>query len=216
MNTFQQAMDWLAGYEGGFVNHPKDPGGATMRGVTQRVYDAYMKSKGLYPRSVKHLTDKEHDAIYREQYWLPIKGDELPNGVAAALFDYGVNSGTSRAVKTLQRIVGASPDGVVGLHTLAKVNDYVKRYGQAQLIKKLSMERLAFVKRLKTWPTFGKGWQRRIVGVRDRAIWLAQQPHMTQPRPTDAAPGKALEANLSWLSGLLETLSAFFNRGETK
>ena len=92
--------------EGGFSNHPKDPGGATMRGVTQRVYDAYRINKGEYKQSVGRISDFEVRDIFKRQYWDAVKADELPAGVDYAVFDFAINSGPSRAVKELQRIVG--------------------------------------------------------------------------------------------------------------
>ncbi len=200
--NYDQIMQWLSAYEGGYVNHPKDPGGATMRGVTQRVYDAYRRNIGRPLRPVKQMTNPEHDAIYRQQYWNPVFGDRLPSGVDAAIFDFAVNSGTSRAVKYTQKIVGATADGVMGNMTLAAIKDYCEKKSAAELCGALCEARLAFMKRLSTWSTFGKGWQRRVmgdkmgvqhgdVGVIDRSIALTRGGGASIPLPKRQSEGKA-------------------------
>ena len=154
---------WVLAYEGGFVNHPKDPGGATNQGVTQRTYDAYRRRIGHATQSVRLMDNVERDTIYRVQYWDAIKCDDLPSGVDAAVYDFAVNSGPSRAAKYLQKIVGVKQDGVIGLQTL----DAVTRMDSTQVIGRLCVDRIAFLRGLRTWPTFGKGWMRRVMGEID-------------------------------------------------
>ncbi|MCM5560326.1 glycoside hydrolase family 108 protein [Pleomorphomonas sp. JP5] len=146
--------------EGGFVNHPKDPGRATMKGITQAVYDTYRKSVGAGRQSVRCISDDEVRAIYRGRYWNLIKGDSLPPGVGFVVFDGAVNSGPAQSVKWLQRALGLDRvDGLVGPQTLqavAAVNDH------DALIERVLKLRDAFLKALKTWSTFGKGWTNRL------------------------------------------------------
>lgn len=156
-------------HEGGFVNHPKDPGGATMKGVTQAVYDAWRGKQGLPKQSVRHVADDELVAIYRRDYWDAVRGSDLPAGVNYAVFDFAVNSGIDRASRFLQRIAGAAQDGRIGPATLAAV----KAMSAVAVIDRLCDDRLAFVRGLNTWPTFGKGWQRRIDEVRKMAKAMA-------------------------------------------
>lgn len=215
-------MSWLAEYEGGFVNHPKDPGGATNRGVTQRVYDAFRKRNGWPPRSVRSITDAEHDAIYLRQYWLPARGDELPSGIDASVFDMAVHSGVSRAAKTLQSVIGVKADGVIGEITLARLSDLIAAQGRQVIIKEFNKRRMAFMRRLKTFKTFGKGWTRRVmgrfdgaqhddVGVVDRSIMLAQGfGHI--PKPRYATEGRADDADIGGIGNLIEVLSTLFAR----
>lgn len=153
---------WILAYEGGFVNHPKDPGGATNQGATQRTYDAYRRRIGHATQSVRLIDNVERDTIYRVQYWDAIRGDDLPSGVDAAVYDFAVNSGPSRAAKYLQRIAGVKQDGVIGLQTL----DAVARLDPVVVIDRLCEARMTFLRGLKTWGTFGKGWSRRVVGER--------------------------------------------------
>lgn len=107
--------------EGGYVNNPQDPGGATDRGVTQRVYDAARTAQGFPTRDVRQMTPEECRAIYAERYWTPIKGDELPVPVAVVAFDAAVNQGEGYAPKLVQWAVGAVQDGKIGPATIAAV-----------------------------------------------------------------------------------------------
>src|SRR5690554_3243462 len=111
--TFEPALALVLAHEGGYVDHPDDPGGATNKGITQRVYDAWRTSRGRHPRSVAAIRDEEVRAIYREQYWDAVRGDDLPAGIDYCTFDAAVNSGPAQAARWLQRAVGAAPDGIV-------------------------------------------------------------------------------------------------------
>ena len=168
MNTeFSPALAAVLVHEGGFSNHPRDPGGATMKGVTQRVYDGFRKRHNVAPRSVALISTTEIAAIYRGQYWDAIKGDSLPPGVGYAVFDGAVNSGPAQAVKWLQRALRMNMvDGNLGDATLAAVNAHLDH---DRLIADMLALRLAFMKRLKTWDAFGKGWSARVRDVQKRA-----------------------------------------------
>jgi lysozyme family protein len=173
--TFKPSLSLTLAHEGGYVNHPKDPGGPTMKGVTQRVYDAYRRNKGQTVRSVKHISEIELQDIYREDYWKKAGCDRLPAGVDYATFDYAVNSGVSRAIKDLQRVcnnVGKhfrinSPhikvDGVFGQATLDAVKTLCA-IDDIHLVEAYCNRRMAFFRSLKTFKTFGKGWTRRLLG----------------------------------------------------
>lgn len=158
MDEFERALPKLLIHEGGLSNHPKDPGALTMKGVTQRTYDAYRRRKGLPLRSVALISDVEVREIYREQYWNVIKGDQLPAGVSYVVFDGAVNSGAAQSIKWLQRALGVAADGVIGPTTLAAANRYPDN---DLLIANIISRRLAFQKSLNTWTYFGKGWERR-------------------------------------------------------
>lgn len=153
-------------YEGGFSNHPDDPGGATMKGVTQRVYDAYRKAKGLNTRSVKLITNAELQDIYEQEYADKVKADELPAGLDFAMFDFAVNSGPVQAAKELQRVLGIAVDGNVGKDTITKACERAEE-DEEGLIIALCERRLAFMKKLKNWKSFSTGWTRRVVGNQD-------------------------------------------------
>ncbi|WP_353474775.1 glycoside hydrolase family 108 protein [Salipiger sp. H15] len=161
--TFETCQPWLLTHEGGFVNHPKDPGGATNQGITQRTYDAWRKVVGLPSRDVRLLEAGERDAIYREQYWEKVWGDKLPAGVDYALYDFAVNSGPARAVRFVQELVGTQVDGVMGVRTLAAIMDR----DPAQLVVALCSKRMRWMSTLSTFSTFGTGWTRRVMGAHD-------------------------------------------------
>lgn len=156
-------------YEGGYVNHPSDPGGATDRGVTWRTYNAYRKRKGLPPQDVRKMTEAECKEIYRTQYWDAVKGDVLPAGVDLVVYDGAVNSGPKQAIKWLQRglrslaLYDGPIDGVIGQGTLAACESVPD---DDKLVTLICDARLAFCKALKGWKTFGKGWSSRIDNVR--------------------------------------------------
>lgn len=181
-DNIEQSMRYVLKHEGGFSNHPKDPGGATNYGVTQKVYDAYRQRKGLKPQSVRAIDDEEVAAIYKRQYWDAVKADDLPSGLDYVVFDYAVNSGPSRAIKDLQRVVGVPADGVIGNVTLAAINDI----DVFEVIDDLCERRMAFLKSLKTWSTFGRGWANRVADVAEagNAMAIGKTAEITaQPVP---------------------------------
>lgn len=150
-------------HEGGYVNDPQDPGGATNKGVTQAVYDAF-RGRAKQPRlSVKSISTAELEAIYRNEYWNRIKGDDLPAGVDYAVFDFAVNSGVNRASRYLQAVVGVEPDGAIGPRTVAAITD------PKRTIDALSDKRLTFLRQLPTFGRFGNGWSARVGDVRIKA-----------------------------------------------
>jgi lysozyme family protein len=166
MNTnFDACLAHLLKHEGGFVNHPSDPGGATNLGVTQAVWEDWI-DRTVSEENMKALTPAKVAPLYKELYWDRIKGDKLPSGVDYCVFDAAVNSGASRAAKWLQTTVGAVADGAIGEQTLK----LVMLTNPQMLIDKYSDNRLAFLQRLATWPTFGKGWERRVEEVRATAL----------------------------------------------
>jgi lysozyme family protein len=158
------AMKALLKHEGGFVNHPADPGGMTNLGVTQRVWEEWV-GHPVTEKEMRALTPAIVAPMYKQKYWDKIHGDDLPSGVDLAVFDFAVNSGPGRAAKMLQRVVGAVEDGAIGPMTLAKVT----AVDSSKLIEDYNKERLAFLQALSAWPTFGKGWGRRVAEVTSEA-----------------------------------------------
>jgi len=165
MADFEQAVKIVLEHEGGYVNHPSDPGGATNMGITIATLSDW-RGRPVTKQDVRNLTVAEAGEIYRARYWQPIRGDALPPGVDLAVFDFAVNSGPSRSVSTLQRIVGVAQDGIVGPATLAAV----ARMPAASVILGLCDARMAFLRSLSTWGTFGKGWTARVNDVRTAAL----------------------------------------------
>lgn len=168
--NFSEALKLVLKHEGGYTNHPSDPGGPTNLGITLANFRRYVKPDGTIA-DLKKLTKEQAAVCYRRQYWDAVLGAELPSGVDYAVFDFAVNSGPYRAATYLQRIVGAVQDGKIGPATLKAVRARKPDVLAAQLCD----ARLAFVRGLRTWPVFGKGWGRRIAEVRAVSQRMASQ-----------------------------------------
>lgn len=162
--AFEVSYQFTLGYERGYSHHPLDPGKATQDGITQAVYDEYRDQRRLPRRDVRQSTAAEREAIYRLRYWTRAACDELPSGVDYAVYDFAVNSGVSRAVKTLQMIVGTAADGVCGPRSVGRVQAFCRNYGPTALTDELCQERMRFLRALSTFATFGEGWTRRVMG----------------------------------------------------
>ncbi len=162
--NFDQALAAILHHEGGYVDHPKDPGGRTNLGCTQRVWEEWV-GHPVDEKTMRGLTPELVAPLYKAKYWDRIKGDDLPTGVDYVVFDAAINSGPGRAAKWLQTVVGAVPDGAIGAGTLAKV----AAMPAADIVEKYQQTRLQFLQSLPTWDTFGKGWGRRVAEVEDTA-----------------------------------------------
>lgn len=162
-------LDKTLHYEGGYSDNPHDPGGKTMEGVTQRVYDAYRITHGLTRSWVKNILTTEVNAIYREQYWNHIQGDILPAGLDASMFDCAVNSGPGEAIILLQKALGVNADGHLGLITLARLRGVPDQDG---LISEYNSYRLGFMHRLRNWKFFDSGWTARVHDVNTFSLQL--------------------------------------------
>jgi lysozyme family protein len=184
--SYDEALRRVLTHEGGYSNHPSDPGGPTNFGITIHDYRKYVKPNAT-AADVRAMPLAEAKAIYRSKYWNAMRCDELPAGIDYAVFDYGVNSGLQRAGKVLRRVLKLPDDSHV-------VSDAVlsaaRRKDPVKVIEAICDERLAFLKRLKTWPVFGKGWGPRVKEVRTAAVAMAER----RTQATDlapAVPGKA-------------------------
>ncbi|WP_181409713.1 glycoside hydrolase family 108 protein [Martelella alba] len=174
MDAFAACLQATLREEGGYSDDPKDPGGATMHGITQETYDRYRSEEGLPVCNVKTIGADEVGAIYRHGYWDPIGGSQLPPGIDLAVFDAAVNSGPQRAVSWLQQALNQqrSPalqlaiDGVFGQQT-GQALEQVKDIGA--VIDAICTQRLAFLKTLPGWLHFGTGWSNRIRRIHDEA-----------------------------------------------
>ena len=162
---FEAALEHTLRFEGGYVDHPKDPGGATNFGITRKTLAAH---RGVSPWwklpkiQVAQLQRGEVAEIYFQRYWKPCGAHLLSASLALVLFDFAVHSGPKRAVIKMQRIVGTLPDGQFGAETLAAVERYVKTQSEEQLVAKYIAYRHSFLKQLKAYKTFGRGWRNRL------------------------------------------------------
>lgn len=166
--NFKNSLSHVLVHEGGWSDHPKDPGGATMKGVTLLVYRNNF-GENKTKEDLRNISDDELGQIYRSGYWDRCKCDDLPSGVDYAVFDSAVNSGPGRGAKWLQTAVGAKADGGIGPNTLAKV----KGHEPAKIVDSICDNRLSFLKSLDNWKTFGRGWQRRVDDLRKTAVGMA-------------------------------------------
>ncbi len=170
MNTsFESALKHVLVHEGGWADHPDDPGGATMKGVTLSTFRRQC-GENKTKDDLRNISDEELRQIYRTGYWDKCLCDELPSGIDYAVFDAAVNSGPGRGARWLQAAVGAKQDGAIGPKTLSRV----KEHDPVQVSDVMCDRRLAFLRNLSTWSTFGRGWERRVEGVRTTAIAMAK------------------------------------------
>jgi lysozyme family protein len=199
--NFARADAQVLQYEGGKSDNPRDPGGKTNQGITQGTYNAWRRSQGLAVQDVYLMTDVERDAIYKSEYWVLIQGDLLPTGVDLVVYDGAVNSGVAQSVKWLQSALGTAYtgkiDGVMGTLTL----DALKTSGESEdsdIVEAICSRRLAMLKRLSTWGTFGTGWSARVANVQKTALaWIDSAP--LPPVPDIAGAGGNAKAPVSTL-----------------
>jgi lysozyme family protein len=167
-SPFDRRLPLVLSHEGGFVQHPRDPGGATKFGITRETLTRF-RGHPVSVDDVRNLTEAEAGGIYRRFYWDAVGGDELPPGLDLAVFDLAVNSGPSRAVRMLQGILGIEADRLAGPATL----NAARRANAADAIRRLTRARLGFLARLASWPVFGRGWRRRALAIEQESLRLA-------------------------------------------
>lgn len=165
--NFDEALKAILKHEGGFVNHPKDPGGMTNLGVTKKVWEAWV-GKAVGEKEMRALTPATVAPLYRKQYWDAVKADELPAGLDYLMFDFAINAGPGRAIRTMQKAIGTTPDGAIGPKTMAAL----KAADPTDLIAKFSQEKELFYKALPTFATFGRGWLRRVDEAKSHAVTM--------------------------------------------
>jgi len=165
IDNFPASLDHVLQSEGGYVNDPRDAGGVTNLGCTQRVYEAHMR-RPVSDAEMRCLSPADVGPIYKAQYWDKIKGDQLPGGLDYCVFDAAINSGPGQAAKWLQQVLDVQDDGAIGPGTLAAV----AAHSAEDLIAAYQLRRLDFLKRLKTWSAFGNGWGKRVASVGATAI----------------------------------------------
>lgn len=167
--NFDKCLEMVLKHEGGYVNHSKDPGGETNLGVTHITYSRWLE-KPVTTDMMKALTPKDVAPIYKAQFWNVCRCDDLPSGLDWLTFDWGVNSGPSRAAKALQEASGATVDGHIGPNTIKHIKDFPV----SDLIRRVSDLRLEFYQSLKTFDTFGKGWTRRCEETKEAALEMIE------------------------------------------
>lgn len=208
--NFAAALAHVLRQEGGYVDHPADPGGATNLGITQGTLAAW-RGRAVNKDEVRALGREEAGAIYRARYWDAVRADTLPAGVDLSVFDCAVNSGPSRATRLLQRALGVAEDGLIGPATQAALD----RADPAALIGAFTAARLAFLEQLSTFPVFGRGWRRRLAATEAAARRLAGSTgspptRKDSPMFTDAKSILASRTIIANLIGLLALAASAF------
>lgn len=153
--------------EGGFSNHPDDPGGMTNLGVTKITWEAWV-GHPVDEKAMRNLSVEAVASLYKRKYWDAVRGDDLPQGLDYIMFDTAVNSGPGRAIKFLQSCLGMTADGALGPKTMAAV----KAADPKKLLDAYAKYRLSFLQDLPNWGTFGRGWARRVAEVQDTAATM--------------------------------------------
>jgi lysozyme family protein len=162
--NFDAALKAVLAHEGGFSDDPRDPGGMTNLGVTKRSWESWT-GHPVDEKEMRSLTPEKVGPMYKQKYWDAVDADDLPAGLDYALFDFAINSGPGRAVKTLQTAIGVAPDGKLGPKTMQAI----QQMDTADVIQRFTAEREAFYKSLPTFETFGEGWMRRTEEVAQTA-----------------------------------------------
>lgn len=177
-DNFARCLPEILRHEGGWADHRKDPGGATMKGITIGTYRQW-KGRAVTKAELRAISDEEVAAIYRRNYWDKVRGDDLPAGLDLVAFDAAVNSGPARGARWLQTALGVAADGKIGPKTIAAA----QAADAAMAINRALDIRLSFLRGLKTWSTFGKGWSARVAGVRKVALSHVSETAKTEHEP---------------------------------
>jgi len=167
-DNWEQCFALVLKNESGFVNNPADPGGATNLGCTKATWEEFVGHE-VSIDDIKALTPNDVMPLYKEKYWDRINGDVLPSGIDYAVFDFAINSGLTRAAKTLQSVLGVDEDGEIGPASI----DAARKANAGQVASLVCEKRLAFLQNLSTWGTFGKGWGRRVAEVEQTSLSMA-------------------------------------------
>ena len=153
---------FIQSHEGGFCNHPKDPGGCTNKGVTLGTYQQFF-GKNKTVEDLKKITDEEWNHIFKTGFWDKVKADEIQDqSVANIIVDWAYNSGAGRAIKEIQKVLEIPVDGVFGPKTLEAINSREPK----ELFSKLHTARENYYRGLKNFPTFGRGWLNRLNSIK--------------------------------------------------
>lgn len=168
--SFDECLALVLALEGGYVEHPRDPGGVTNLGVTKAAWESFTGAPATVEQ-MRDLTPALVRPIYRKRFWEAAHCDELQRGLDYCVFDCSVNSGPGRAVKLLQQALGVPTDGALGKQTLAAI----QAVPAPGLIHDMCEARLKFLRGLTTFDTFGKGWTRRVEEVRTKSILMSQE-----------------------------------------
>lgn len=168
-DNFERSLKFVLKHEGGWFDHPKDPGGATMKGIIQRVYEKF-KGRSVTKDELRNISDDEVKTIYKENYWNPMKCDDLPYGTDHIVFDAAVNTGLRQATLFCQRAAGVNDDGALGPVTIGAMQEVTPK----DFILRFSYYKEKFYRALKTFQYFGNGWINRTNKVKAEALAMVK------------------------------------------
>lgn len=209
MTRAETCIPRILEHEGGFVNHPRDPGGATNKGITLNTFRSYIKPFGTVD-DLRNITTAQAVIVYKRHYWDKVRADELPVGVDYAVADFAVNSGPNRAARYLQAVAGVTQDGVVGPQTIAAA----RALDPGIVINALCDRRMKFLRGLSTWSTFSRGWSSRVEGVRatsfaDTAKASDSAPHIAADPKNPSAPIAGYAVTAAVVAAIATILALF-------
>lgn len=168
MSRFEHCLNVVLHHEGGFVNHPRDPGGMTNMGITRHTLEGWL-GKSVDEAYMKGLKPEDVKPIYEARYWNVIRASQMPPGIDLAVFDFAVNAGPRASVRLLQRVIGVSADGLVGPITLGAVKQFVAQSGAKPIIREHCELRREYYRSLDTFDVFGRGWLSRTDKIEKQA-----------------------------------------------
>lgn len=164
--SLERALDLILKHEGGYVNDPNDPGGATKYGIANRAHPVDRDGDGdVDAEDAKLVTVEEAREIYTKKYYLAARCEQLPVGLDLSVFDMAVNAGTKTACKLLQRVVGVPDDGIIGPQTLKAVREY-----DGEIVTAYAAARINYYRKLKGWVHFGSAWAYRTAVTCNEAM----------------------------------------------
>ena len=166
--NWDRSFKLMLSSEGGYVNHPSDPGGRTNLGVTQAVWENWV-GHTVTEKEMRALTPEKVEPLYKRKFWDACRCDDLPSGVDYLVFDMAVNAGVGRSAKLLQKVLGVAQDGAIGPLTLAAA----QQMNTSALIDEFSRVREEFYRSLPTFGTFGNGWLNRVEHSKASALLIA-------------------------------------------
>lgn len=167
-DNFKKCLEIILENEGGFVDHPRDPGGMTNLGVTRGTYEQFL-GRHVTEEEMRNLTPEDVAPVYKKEYWDRCRCNDLDNGLALFTFDWAVNAGSSKPAKCIQKFVAAKQDGIIGAKTLGLVAEKTPK----DIIEYMYDSRQKHYESLSTFDTFGKGWTRRNKHTFELALEMA-------------------------------------------
>ena len=176
-DNFDRCLRFVRRWEGGWSDHPRDPGGPTRWGITLKTLKAFridFNGDGVIDgRDLSVMTEGQAASIYQDRFWDKARCDILPLGLDLAVFDSAVNQGPARAVKFLQKAVGVRADGIIGAKTMAAIQSRPT----ADILTEFMARRAVHYSSLVIVMTFGLGWFRRMFDCHRASLaMIARKP----------------------------------------